>query len=57
MPRAKDMTAIEVPAILRDRLFRMKRHERQACYEVIEAALDFYDDYVVPPANPLASTI
>jgi predicted DNA-binding protein len=44
MPRAKDATAIELPVVLRDRLARLKVHERQAFHEVIEQALDVYED-------------
>lgn len=44
MPRSKDATSIELPVVLRDRLIRLKIHDRQACYEVIEEALDVYED-------------
>lgn len=44
MPRAQDCTAIELPVVLRDRLGRLKVHERQAYYEVVEDALDYYED-------------
>ena len=42
--RTKDATTIELPNVLRDRLGRLKLHERQAFHEVIEEALDFYED-------------
>lgn len=44
MPRAKDATAIELPMVLRDRLARLKVHDRQAFHEVVEEALDVYED-------------
>jgi hypothetical protein len=44
MPRTKDSTTIELPVVLRDRILRLKRHERQACHEVVEEALDFFED-------------
>ncbi|MFA5943938.1 MAG: hypothetical protein WC876_05685 [Candidatus Thermoplasmatota archaeon] len=48
MPRSKDATSIEIPIVLRDRIVRLKRHERQACHEVIEEALDFFEDAGLP---------
>jgi predicted transcriptional regulator len=42
--RTKDATTIELPNVLRDRLARLKLHERQAFHEVIEEALDVYED-------------
>lgn len=48
MPRTKDSTTIEIPIVLRDRLLRFKRHERQAFHEVLEAALDYYEDSLRP---------
>lgn len=42
--RTKDAVTIELPNVLRDRLARLKLHERQAFHEVIEGALDFYED-------------
>lgn len=44
MPRTKDSTTIELPVVLRDRLAQFKRHERQAFHEVLEEALDFFED-------------
>ena len=44
MVRTKDAVVIEVPVVLRDRLARSKVHERQAFHEVIEAALESYED-------------
>jgi hypothetical protein len=41
---ATDNTVIELPVALRDRLARHRLHPRQAYYEVIEAALDVWDD-------------
>jgi hypothetical protein len=41
---ATDNTVIEIPIVLRDRLARQRQHPRQAYYEVIEAALDVWDD-------------
>jgi hypothetical protein len=40
----RDNTVIEVPVVLRDRLARHRIHPRQAYYEVIEDALDFWED-------------
>lgn len=58
MPRSKDATSIELPIVLRDRLVRLKRHERQACYEIVEEALDFWEDAArverLPPAEVLS---
>lgn len=39
-----DHTTIEVPTILRDRLAAMRIHPRQALYELVEDALDVWDD-------------
>ena len=50
MARTKDAVVIEVPLTLRDRLARFKVHDRQAFHEVVEAALDFYEDSC--PATP-----
>jgi hypothetical protein len=44
MPSAIDMTNIDIPVVLRDRLVRELLHPRQAYYEIIEAALDVWDD-------------
>lgn len=38
------MTNIDIPFVLRDRLATGRLPPRQAYYEVIEAALDFWDD-------------
>jgi hypothetical protein len=43
-----DMTTIELPTVLRDRLRTMKVHPNQAYYDLIEDALDFWDDAVRP---------
>ena len=50
MVRTRDAVVIEVPLTLRDRLARFKVHERQAFHEVVEAALDFYEDARPSPA-------
>lgn len=39
-----DNTLLELPIVLRDRLAAQRLHPRQAYYEVIEAALDVWDD-------------
>ena len=48
-----ESTTIEVPTVLRDRLKRFRVHPRQAMHEVIEAAIDFYED-ARRQANPEA---
>ena len=40
----KDNVVIEVPIVLRDRLAAGRQHPRQAYYEILEAALDLWDD-------------
>lgn len=52
---AQDNVVIEIPIPLRDRLAGQRVHPRQAYYEVIEAALDLWDDlggwtFLPPPA-------
>jgi hypothetical protein len=44
MASAQDMRCIDLPIVLRDRLARGREHHRQADYELIEAALDYWDD-------------
>lgn len=44
MARTKDATTIELPGVLRDRLERLKDHPRQAFHEVVESALEVYED-------------
>lgn len=44
MANSPDMVAIVVPVVLRDRLAAMRVHPRQAYYEVVEEALDVFDD-------------
>ena len=39
------MTTIEIPIVLRDRLRRGKAHQQQAYYELIRAALDYWDQH------------
>lgn len=39
-----ESTTVEVPTVLRDRLVRLRIHPRQAFHEVIEEALDVYED-------------
>ena len=39
-----ESTTVEVPTVLRDRLARLRGHPRQAMHEVIEEALDVYED-------------
>jgi hypothetical protein len=41
---APDNVVIEVPIVLRDRLANQRLHPRQAYYEIVEAALDLWDD-------------
>jgi hypothetical protein len=40
----RDNTVIEVPVVLRDRLARLRLHPRQAYFEVIEEALEFWEE-------------
>jgi hypothetical protein len=44
MSNRVDFTTIEVPVVLRDRLLRLRVHHRQGMHEVVEAALDFWED-------------
>jgi len=56
MANRLDFTTLEAPTVLRDRLMRLRSHPRQAMYEVIEDALDVYEDLLsvtVPrPVDP-----
>ncbi|MEK6976585.1 MAG: hypothetical protein AABY18_09615 [Candidatus Thermoplasmatota archaeon] len=59
MVRTRDATTIELSVVLRDRLLRLKVHERQACHEVIEEALDVYEDLLregTPRAEVLSAS-
>jgi hypothetical protein len=40
-----EFATVELPIPLRDRLADMRIHPRQAMYEIIENALDFWDDH------------
>lgn len=44
MPRAKDMTTVDIPAALRDLIARHRRHDRQALHEIIEDAFFFWEE-------------
>jgi hypothetical protein len=48
MANSPDMVAIVVPVVLRDRLASKRVHPRQAYYEVIEEALDLFEDVARP---------
>lgn len=39
-----DMTTIEIPVVLRDRLRFLKAHPHQAYYELLENAIDYWED-------------
>jgi hypothetical protein len=45
-------TVIEVPIVLRDRLAAWRIHPRQAYFEVIEEALDVWEDLVRHERRP-----
>lgn len=42
--QAKDQVNIALPLLLRDRLAALRWHPRMAMHEVIEEALDFWED-------------
>ena len=44
MPNSPDMVSVAMPVVLRDRLAALRVHPRQAFYEVVEDALDWFED-------------
>lgn len=44
MARCQDYVALEMPNVLRDRLRRHLLHPRMAMHEVIEEALEFWEE-------------
>ena len=44
MARAKDCVTIEVPSVLRDRIRTHRLHPRQPFHEIIEEALEWWEN-------------
>lgn len=44
MAQARDHVNVTMPNVLRDRLAGLRLHPRMALYEVVEEALDFWQD-------------
>ncbi len=44
MPNPQDTVQVLMPNVLRDRLAELRLHPRQPMYEIIEAALDYWEE-------------